>query len=959
VRALCLVALLWPTLAAIPPAEAASFVSAIVKRVLMRTPFARAFAPAQDSEAKPHHTYAQRVTLTVRASHEIYSYEPVVSATVIDPETASAEIRGEHTVVVRGLAKGETILVVSTRSGRTAYAIAVIRTPPSAARKAAIAQAVEQPESYAGSYSLTFSPATGGAPTLLRHAFEFSRKYAGGRVLRAGADISQLFGRGERGVGRPLDSGFDANNLTLGLDSDAGTLDLLDSELNVSPLGLRGFRVRGPHLVSAGNSPLRGAEIFAGVAHASHGFYDGDDGRLAGLLLPVAGGRTWRARAGAVWVSPRRESRGVVGGLVFQTDVRYARGERLSAEGEAAYANGGLSWRARFDAERGDFKFYGEALKVDRNSPYISIGAQPGGRSMNTFGARWQHWPRLTASASFRRTTTGFASPARRTPLDGSTLFAGLSLRAAGGSHFTFNFTRQQLETPARTAADFLWRLSTNSATYKYSQRLGRRWSNDFEARVTSSDEAGTGARLSRGVQLREQLRFNFRGGSVTAYVRRSNNTPSLAGLIIRNPTLLPAAVRQAFETDPVSFLITNRNLLPRLLPGAELPATRGTDIGARFQAALSRRFDFTGEARYGAGEFSSISRRDLFTELGLSARLDAANTVRVSASRLFGGVGSVEQTSFTLSFVHRFGAGSGGGMSLARLFGFDRGRVRGRVFLDSDSDGQEDEGEAGLAGMRVALDGGRSATTDAHGNFAFGASAPGGHMVALVSERLGVDLRASGPTEQRVQVEAREGARVAFGLNDFGFVSGRVFNDLSLAGVSVASEDAPGVGGVRVLLRLANGAVGPSLSQTVGAGGAYEFRNVAPGDYILEVDAATLPADFRLHAGAAWTLTVSPLRELFTGVPVAAERAISGVVFADADGDGRLTPQRDAPLAGVRVRALGVETLSAKDGSYLLRNLPAGRVIVRASRTGGDAREVAVELEARPSFKRDLNFAF
>ncbi len=957
VRLLCLTALLWPTLAALSPSEAASLAAAVVKGVVSRIPFAQTLSTARDAGADRRGRVAQRIRLTVRASHGIFFYEPVVSATLVDSQTASAEIRDGHTVFVTGLAPGETILVVSTREGRTAYAVEVARQPAGAARKPQTPQPAERPEPYAGTYSLTFSPPSGGGPSLLRHTFDFSRKYDNGRVLRAGADVSQFFGSGARGVGRPFDSGLGANRLTLGLDSAAGTLDLLDSDLNLSPLGPNGFRLRGPHFVAHGASPLRGAELFAGVARPSPAFFDGGEGRLAGVLVPVVDGGTLQARAGVVWVSPSREGRGGRGGLVLQTEVRYAPSEQLSAEAEAAYASGGLSLRGRFDAEVSDFKLYGEALKVDKDSPYVSIGAQPGGRSLTSFGLRWQRWQRFTVNANLRRTTTESPSAPRRSSLDGSTLFAGAAFRAARGTRFSFSLTRQQLETNARTASDFIWHLQTTAAAFKYSQQLGRRWSNDFEARFMSSEETEAGARVGRGLQIREQLRFNWRGGSVTGYLNHLDNSPSLAGLLMRNPSLLPEAARRAFEADPVRFLITNRYLLPQLLPGAELPLTRGGEVGARFQTTYSR-FDFNGEARYGAGEFNAMERRDLFVSAGVTARLDAANTIQLSGSRLFGREGFGGQTTFTVSLFHRFGTASGGGMSLSKLFGLDRGRIQGRVFFDLDADGRDDVGEPGIAGLRVELDGKRTATTDAGGNFDFGAGA-GEHTIALVSERLGVQLRAGSPTEQRVYVAARESVRLAFGLNDFGYVSGRVFNDLSLAGDQASANNAPGVGGLLVRLRPTAGSGGPVFSQTVAADGSYEFRNVRPGSYTLEVDPATLPADFRLHAGASWPLTVSPLRGVFAGIPLAAQRAVVGRVFIDGDRDGSFDPQRDSALAGVRVRAAGAETLTDAGGYYLLRNLPAGRVVVRAVRAGGDSREAAVELEAGPSFKRNLHIIF
>src|SRR6201986_4461680 len=203
VRLLCLTALLWPTLAALSPGEAASLAAAVVRGVVSRSPFAQTLSPARDAGANRRGCVAQRIRLTVRASHGIFFYEQVVSATVVDSQTASAEIRDGHTVFVTGLAPGATILVVSTSESRTAYAVEVARQP--AARKSPTPQLAERPASYAGTYSLTFSPPSGGGPSPPRPTFDFSRKYDDGRVLRAGADLSQFFGRGTRGFGRPFD----------------------------------------------------------------------------------------------------------------------------------------------------------------------------------------------------------------------------------------------------------------------------------------------------------------------------------------------------------------------------------------------------------------------------------------------------------------------------------------------------------------------------------------------------------------------------------------------------------------------------------------------------------------------------------------------------------------------------------------------------------------------------------
>jgi hypothetical protein len=144
-----------------------------------------------------------------------------------------------------------------------------------------------------------------------------------------------------------------------------------------------------------------------------------------------------------------------------------------------------------------------------------------------------------------------------------------------------------------------------------------------------------------------------------------------------------------------------------------------------------------------------------------------------------------------------------------------------------------------------------------------------------------------------------------------------------------------------------------------VDGNGLYEFRNLAPGKYLLGIDTATLPANFRLPAQTTWPITVSPLQGLYLDLPLAAQRAVSGTVYIDFDGDGKFSPENDTPIPGAYVRLGQAEAITGSNGSYILRNLVAGRAEIRAATTMGYAsRSIVIELPASPSILRDVNLA-
>lgn len=953
-RLLCVVVVMVAILAPLPLTQTASAGFRQFINIVTHS-FVRHATRQQDvSQAPvPERTQAPRLRVVVGQPRRVPFAISITSVLIVSPEIASAELNIGG-LMLTGLQAGETILIVFNGDRRYTYLVEVVGSKQSTIqenRASAEASASEQ-GNLSGSYVLSYSAPFGTGLTLLRQNFEFRRKLAQDRTLRFSSDVFKFMGQGDEDRVRSRALRFGLNQISLGVDGRYGSVDVLDSQVNLSPLSFNNYTMRGFHLVSKPASPMRGVEFFAGVARPSLSFFDRNEGRLAGVALPVAQGQSWQVRAAAFVISPQRLNNLGRGGTVLQVTGRYAPRDNMAVEGEVAYANGGISWRTRIDFSATAFNAYGEILRLDRRSPLISIGAQAGGRETETFGLRWQPRPRLDFSFSYYHTAIVPPVNAGRAKFDRSTLLAGVNYRPTQNSRLSFRYSRQQIETGGFSNRPH-FQFETHTATVSHDIRLNRNWTNNFELRLNSTREARAGAETEGGLDLREQLRVSFKGGSAAGFFNYTRRTPSLAGLIVRNPQLLPPLLQRAFAADPAGFLQTNRDTLAVLLPGVELPHTRGLDTGLRLQAAFSR-FNLGGEVRYSDGRIFEREQRNVTGSLTMNVRLDAANSVQVSGAKTFAFGGTRSDPMLIVSYVHRFGAAGGGGFQFSRLLGLERGVIEGRVFFDQNGNGRDDEDEPGVRGMTVQVNGDQTATSDENGRYRFKLDA-GAHHVAIISRDLGVGLKATTASEQDVFLSRRRTVNVSFGISNSGSISGRVFNDVLVASEQIAGS-APGVADVRLSLHLSGTRDAP-LSVTVDAAGSYQFRNLAPGSYRLEIDPASLPANFRIPLQSSWPVTIKALENFFFDIPLVAERAVSGIVFIDKDGDGKFDPKKDEVVSGARVISGTKEVATGAGGAYLLRGLPAGRLELRARTPWGtESFPIMIELPAQPVTRREVN---
>lgn len=915
-------------------------------------------APTPTPEAPPAsnippQTPAERVTIVFGEKRALQVTTGIDSFIVVSPEIATAELANRFTLNISGLKTGETILIVNSGLRRSTFIVAITPKPSSSAAAAALASnyPARKTTSSTGTFTTTFAQASGGT-SALRQTFAYDRKLSTDRSFQVSGDMFKLLGTGDRDLAIARVENFGLNRISAALETSKKRVDLLDSELKVSPLSLNNYTMRGFHLAtkpeaaSKSDQPERGLEIFAGLARPSLSFYDSDNGKIAGAMIPVFSSSAFTVRAGAITISPDKHSRSTRGGSLIQFDAIYAPDKHFTAEAEGAYGNGNASWRGKMDVKFDEFGGTAEIFHLARSSPLNSIGAQPGGRDSQTFSMYWRPTQRFNASAGYNHAEISRVSRTALANLERSLVFASVNYSVGMGARVQARYTDQDIETTFPNALS-KFRIENRTILIGYNQRYTKNWTSSIEGRLNFSREAGADAGLERGFSLNQQLRYNRHGGSFTAFANYSHKSPSLTSLIVRNPQLLPPELQNAFALDPSEFIRINRERLASLLGGIELPQTRNLDVGVRGQKAVSR-FTVSAEARYNTAEILAVNQKNLYLSTSIGIKIDGANSVQVNTWKSIGGR---SDSGITVSYTHQLGS-SEGGYQLSRLFNFQHGKISGRVFYDLNGNGRPDVGEQGAQGMKVQIDGKRSVVTDSQGRYEFSAD-EGRHKVVLISGELGVRLLANTPTENIIELGAGQRLNLDFGVRDFGSVSGTVFNDADLSGKL-------GLGGVKVLLRSVDvGQGGFVLTRTTTASGKYDFSDLRPGSYTVEIDPASVPPNFRVPDVTVFSVSVSALHSSYYDISLAAQRAITGIVYIDKNSDGKYTPGTDEPVEGAYVTINGDAVFSDANGAYLFRNLKAGRVeLLARSAQRGESAPMVLDLDAGPVTRRAVNIS-
>ncbi|HEX7308384.1 SdrD B-like domain-containing protein [Lentzea sp.] len=292
--------------------------------------------------------------------------------------------------------------------------------------------------------------------------------------------------------------------------------------------------------------------------------------------------------------------------------------------------------------------------------------------------------------------------------------------------------------------------------------------------------------------------------------------------------------------------------------------------------------------------------------------------------------------------------------------------RIGDYVWVDSNKNGLQDEGEPAVPGVTVKLSDGKTTKTDENGKYLFEGMADGSYTVCFDLSTLPANVRdyqltttggadparnsdANPATGCSAEVEVGPGKREDLDV-DAGLVpppnklGDFVWDDVNGNGVQDPGE--PGVEGVKFTLKETG------ATTTTDANGRYEFGDLPDGTYTVCFDVATLPAkyadyqvtnqnaggddakdsDADVATGCANPVTLNIDKRVDTSVDMGISAPVNRIgdfVWHDLDKNG-LQDEGEPGVAGVTVKlSNGKTTTTDANGKYLFEGMPDGTYTV------------------------------
>nr|WP_315257127.1 SdrD B-like domain-containing protein [uncultured Duganella sp.] len=313
-------------------------------------------------------------------------------------------------------------------------------------------------------------------------------------------------------------------------------------------------------------------------------------------------------------------------------------------------------------------------------------------------------------------------------------------------------------------------------------------------------------------------------------------------------------------------------------------------------------------------------------------------------------------------------------------------------VWEDSNGNGVQDSGEAGLAGVTVQLkdaDGNvvKTTTTDASGQYHFDVNAgtysvsvkpPAGYVATQQGQggngALDSDIDASGNTGAIALTPGETNNKADAGLYRPVSLGDTVWYDSNRNGTLDSGE--AGVAGVKVTLLDANGNPVAGATATTDASGHYQFNNLKPGTYSVQFDKASLPANYlftsagqdsdaNVDTGITSQVTLASggsAQQLDAGI-VIKQATIGDLVWEDSNGngvqdvgeqgiDGATVTLKDAngnTVGSVVTHDGGQYSFTVDPGTYSVSvGAPAGYVATGAGKGGNSAADSDIDVNGK-----------
>lgn len=392
-------------------------------------------------------------------------------------------------------------------------------------------------------------------------------------------------------------------------------------------------------------------------------------------------------------------------------------------------------------------------------------------------------------------------------------------------------------------------------------------------------------------------------------------------------------------ETDPVGFTSTTPNLRAvTVLNGGSARVNFGDQAAGTVGGVVYQDLDGNGMREASETGLGGVTIR-LVGDQG-----SRTTTTAGDGSYLFT---AVDPGSYTVEETDPVGYGSttpnartvsvaSGGSANASFGDQAAGAISGVVFEDLNGDGTRDVNEPGIGGVAVQWSGQagtKSTTTAGDGSYQFAGVTPGSYTV-IETDPAG--FSSTTPNQRTVHLASGGSATAIFGDQATASVSGVVFDDVNGNGRQDAGEG--GLGGV--IVRLSGGSGEPRSATTTGDG-AFVFAEVTPGAYLVT---AFTTQGFRSTTLQPQSVAVTTHGAATASFGFAGSISISGVVYADLDGDGRKNGDGTEPgLSGVEIQLTSLAgdgltrtTTTYGDGAYNFGDLKPGTYLVEETDPSG-----------------------
>ena len=162
-------------------------------------------------------------------------------------------------------------------------------------------------------------------------------------------------------------------------------------------------------------------------------------------------------------------------------------------------------------------------------------------------------------------------------------------------------------------------------------------------------------------------------------------------------------------------------------------------------------------------------------------------------------------------------------------------GSIFGYAFDDRNGNGIREREEAALAGIRVQLEDGTLATSDASGKFSFTNVEMGEHTVALDIKKVPIEYDFPGDPKTKLEVKRRRVSEVDFAFQLLGKVSGKVIEDAN--GNGRIDEGEKGIANALILLTRE----GKEFFTYSDDEGNFSLENLRGGTYRIRLDLASV----------------------------------------------------------------------------------------------------------------------